>query len=322
LVNRQSHLPVFHHTVQTAFVTGAAGFIGSQVVRRLIEQGVQVRALVRTLPAHQPAAATLAQDAVELIVGDLRAPERWRGRLQGCDTVFHIAALYSAQPADAPLLYQVNVHGVQAMLSAAAAAGVRCVVHTSTIGVLGRPADDGLADEDTPFNLWRTASDYVRSKWLGEAAALLWNRRGLPVVVVNPTAPVGAGDARPTATGQRIVDFLAGKRPDYPAGGLNLCPVDDIAVGHLLAAQAGQPGRRYILGHAQGNLQEAAFLGLLAAASGLSIPNPVERPAGRRPFSLTADPSRAIRELGMPQSDLQAAIAEAVTFYRTFGAGF
>jgi dihydroflavonol-4-reductase len=135
--------------------------------------------------------------------------------------------------------------------------------------------------------------------------------------VVNPTAPLGTGDRKPTATGQRIVDFLAGRRPDYPAGGLNLCPVEDIATGHLLAAQIGLPGRRYILGHASGNLQEADFLALLAEASGLAVPSPVERPAGRRPLRLTADPSRAIRELGMPQSDLKVAIAEAIVYYRT-----
>jgi dihydroflavonol-4-reductase len=304
------------HTPQTVFVTGAAGFIGSRVVWQLTKQGVQVRALVHTMPVQQPVAATLAHEAVEVIAGDLLAPEGWRDRLQGCDTVFHIAALYSVQPAEAPRLYAVNVHGTQAVLSAAAAAAVQRVVHTSTIGTIGRPAGGGLVDETTPFNLWRSASDYVRSKWLGEAAALLWARRGLPVVVVHPTAPVGAGDAKPTATGQRIVDFLAGRRPDYPAGGLNLCPVDDIAAGHLLAAERGVSGQRYILGHAQGNLHEADFLTLLGDASGLAIPPPVERSAGRRPQSLTADPSRAMRELGIPQSDLKTAIEDAVAFYR------
>ncbi len=219
------------HTIRTAFVTGAAGFIGSHVVASLIERGVQVRALVRNGSLQQPAANALAQDNVELIIGDLLAPDGWRDRLRGCDTLFHVAALYSARPADAPHLYEVNVDGAQAVCQVAAAVGVQRVVHTSTIGVIGRPAGGALANEDTPFNLWRGASDYVRSKWLGEAAALLWHRRGLPVVVVCPTAPIGSGDHKPTATGQRIVDFLAGRRPDYPAGGLNLCPVDDIASG-------------------------------------------------------------------------------------------
>ena len=307
---------VTEHTIQTAFVTGAAGFIGSHVVELLIERNVQVRALVRNESLQQPAANVLVDDKVELIIGDLLAPDGWIDRLRGCDTVFHVAALYSARAEDAPRLYEVNVHGAQAVFQAAAAAGVQRMVHTSSIGVIGRPASGELADEDTPFNLWRSASNYVRSKWLGEAVALLWANRGLPVAVVCPTAPVGTGDRKPTATGQRIVDFLAGRRPDYPAGGLNLCPVDDVAAGHMLAAQIGVAGRRYILGHASGNLQEADFLTLLAEASGLAVPSPVERPAGRRPLSLTANPSRAIRELGMPQSDLKGAISDAIAYYR------
>lgn len=300
------------YPIGVAFVTGAAGFVGSHVVRRLLQEGVEVRALARSQP---PAGSLLAGLEVELVLGDLLAPESWRQRLAGCDAVFHVAGAYSAQPADAQRLYAVNVGGTQAVLRAAAEADVRRVVHTSSIGTIGRPTDGSLPTEDAPFNLWRSASDYVRSKWLGEAAALWWNRRGLPVVVVHPTGPVGAGDWRPTATGQRIVDFLAGRRPDYPSGGMNLCPVEDIAAGHVLAARRGQPARRYILGHAGGNLDEEAFLGLLAQVSGLPIP-PASRLSGRRPLSLTANPARAVAELAMPQSDLQAALARAVAYYR------
>jgi dihydroflavonol-4-reductase len=287
-------------------------------VRQLLADGVQVRALVRrTTTAHD-----LNALAVELVEGDLRTPEPWAPRLRGCDTVFHVAALYSADPADAPGLYAVNVGGTQAVLQAAAAAGVGRVVHTSTIGAIGRPPDGSLPTERTTFNLWATASNYVRSKWLGEAAALWWQQRGLPVVVVHPTAPVGSGDRKPTATGQRIVDFLAGRRPDYPAGGMNLCPVQDIAQGHLLAARHGQPGERYILGHQQGNLDETGFLQLLSEISGGRgfAPQQVRRSqppkGGSRPLALTADPSRAIVELGLPQSDLRTALAEAVAFFR------
>ncbi len=299
-------------TVRTAFVTGAAGFVGSHLVHRLAAEGVAVRALARE---GRPAAAPAAP-GVEWIEGDLTAPQGWADRLAGCDVAFHLAALYSPRPEDARLLYAVNVGGTQAVLAAAAAAGVACVVHTSTIGTIGRPTDGSPATEDAPFNLWPTASDYVRSKWLGEAAALWWNQRGLPVIVVHPTAPIGAGDHKPTATGQRIVDFLAGRRPDYPSGGMNLCPVVDIAAGHWLAARHGRPGRRYILGHANGNLDEATFLALLAQVSGCPAPPPTVRAAGRRPQSLTANPQRAIVELGMPQSDLIAALAAAVAYYR------
>lgn len=305
--------PQFGHGVRTAFVTGGAGFVGSHVVGALVDAGVAVRALVRQRSAWRGPVAP----QIELVEGDLTAPHGWTARLVGCDTLFHLAALYSANPADAARLYAVNVGGTQAVLGAAATAGVQRVVHTSTIGTVGRPANNALPVETTPFNLWSTASPYVRSKWLGEAAALWWNERGLPVVVVNPTAPVGPGDFKPTATGQRIVDFLAGRRPDFPPGGLNLCPVADIAAGHVLAAQRGRPGQRYILGHRGGNLDEATFLALLAEITGLAAPAADQRRGGHRPAALTADPSRAIDELGMPQSDLRAALAGAVAYYRT-----
>jgi dihydroflavonol-4-reductase len=307
-------------TLTHAFVTGAAGFVGGHVVRRLCAAGVHVTALARLDPERLPPELA-GLPGVTWVQGDLLEPAGWAAELRGCDALFHVAALYSPRPADAPALVTVNVGGTQALLAAAAEACVPIVVHTSTIGTIGRPLDGAPADEETPFNLWPGASDYVRSKWLGEAAALWWNQRGLPVVVVHPTAPVGAGDRKPTATGQRIVDFLAGRRPDYPSGGMNLCPVEDIAAGHLLAAQRGQPGRRYILGHAAGNLDETAFLALLAQASGQPIPPPVARQAGRRPLSLTANPQRAIDQLGLPQSDLRQAVAEAVAFYRSAGEG-
>lgn len=308
------------YSIRQAFLTGGAGFVGGHVARALLAAGVAVRALVRSAAAP----GLLAGLDVELVEGDLLAPAGWRERLKGCDTIFHVAAFYSWHPEDARQLYAVNVGGAQALFQAAAEAGVTCIVHTSTIGAIGRPADGSPAGEETPFNLWSTGSNYVRSKWLGEAVALWWNRRGLPAVVVHPAAPVGAGDWRPTATGQRFVSFLAGQRPDYPAGGMNVCPVDDVAMGHLLAAQRGQPGRRYILGHAAGNLNEEAFLALLAQVSGLPTPPPAQRRyvrfaqyrQGRRSLSLTADPGRAIRELGLPQSDLRTAFAEAVAYYR------
>lgn len=300
------------HTVRQAFLTGGSGFVGGHVAQALLKAGVHVRALVRN-PARPGNLAGLEVDVVE---GDLAQPGDWLAQLRGCDTLFHVAALYSHHAADAARLYAVNVGGTQTLLKAAAEAGVTRFIHTSTVGTIGRPAGAAPATEETPFNLWADASDYVRSKWLGEAAALWWHGRGLPVVVVHPTAPVGPGDWKPTATGRRIADFLAGRRPDFPAGGMNICPVVDMAAGHLLAAQQGRPGRRYILGHAAGNLDEAAFLQLLAQVSGLPIPPSAVAPRrGRRPLALTADPSRAIAELALPQSDLRTALAAAVTYF-------
>jgi dihydroflavonol-4-reductase len=213
------------------------------------------------------------------------------------------------------------------------------VVVTSTIGTVGRPVvalrkgaePYTLPDERTPFNLWHGASHYVRSKYLGELVARAWAGAGLDVVIVKPTAPVGPGDARPTATGARILAALAGEITPYPPGGINHAPVRDIAVGHLLAAERGERGQTYILGHRDGNLDHAAFLRLVAEAAGMKPPPggdlrlkppkgvPTGRsqiPVGGMPASLTADPSRAIRELGMPQSDLRGAFVEAVAWYR------
>ena len=305
-------------TMRRAFVTGATGFIGSHVVKSLLAEGVEVRALVRPGPSGEvrvPPQSLLTDLKVELVPGDLQRPDMWCQSLGDCEVVFHVAAFYSSVPTDHARLYAVNVGGTQTLLRAAADAGVQRVVHTSTIGTIGQQVDHSPATEDTPFNLWRSSSHYVRSKWLGETVALWWNNRGLPVTVVHPTAPIGPGDWKPTATGQRILDFLAGKRPDYVAGAMNLCPVPDIAAGHVLAARRGQAGRRYILGLGNGNLTEAGFLRLLSQVTGLPVPSSLSRGRYRRPYTLVADPRRAVEELGVPQSDLRTALAEAVAWY-------
>ena len=178
-----------------------------------------------------------------------------------------------------------------------------------------------LPDESTPFNLWEQASHYVRSKRLGELIAQSWNDTGMDVVIVKPTAPVGAGDGTasrpPSATGRRIRAALRGQPFSYPPGGVNHAPVRDIAIGHLLAAERGQRGESYILGHAGGNLDRAAFMRLL----GLAPDAPARRGSGSSapagPEALTANPARAIRELGLPQSDLAAAFVEAVAWRRS-----
>jgi len=283
------------------------------VARALVAAGAQVTALVR--PASPLGA--LAELPVTIVRGDLARPSEWQTALPGCRVCFHVAALYAgADRAEA--LVAVNVDATAALLAACAAAGVTRVVHTSTIGTVGRPAGQELPDETTPFNLWDQASGYVRSKYLGEQVAQAWNGAGLEVVIVKPTAPVGTWDARPTATGRRIVAALRGQLTPYPTGGVNHAPVADIAAGHLLAAERGAPGRVYILGHRDGNLDHAAFLRLVAEAAGIPALQPPRRPAsvGGLPDALTADPARAIRELGMPQTDLRAAFAEAVAWFR------
>ncbi|MGQ9568219.1 MAG: NAD-dependent epimerase/dehydratase family protein [Anaerolineae bacterium] len=314
------------------FVTGATGFVGGNLVRALVDQGAEVVALSRT---GKPS-PYLEGLPVEWVRGDLADEgcplEQF---MRGCRWVFHVAALYSTDPARAADLYEVNVGGTKRVMAAAWRAGVERVVHTSTIGTIGRRADGRPPDEDVPFNLWETASPYAKSKYLGEVAALEWAARGLPVVVVNPCAPVGPGDSKPTSTGRRILDFLHGRMPSYLEGGINFLSVRDVAQGHILAARYGAPGQRYILGHLDGNLRREEFLCLLAKVSGQPIPREPRptwqarlaalrrrpQPVGpsHRPEALTADPRRAVCELGLPQTELWQAFAEAVAWFRETG---
>lgn len=314
-----------------AFVTGATGFVGTHVARALLREGAAVRVLARPGSDRR----NLADLDVEVVQGDLLEPEPLPGLLAGCDELYHVAAFYSTRPKDGPTMYRVNVEGTRNLLEAALAAGVGRVVHTSTIGTIGRPEDGSLPTEASPFNLWATASDYAKSKVLGEQAALELAERGLPVVVVNPCAPVGPRDVKPTSTGQRIVDYLQGKQPSFVSGGINFVSVADVAAGHLLAARKGQPGQRYILGHAQGNLSLADFFALMKRVSGVTLAASRRRPLvalrarlrsrwrpprqGQQPMALTCDPSRAIRELGLPQTPLAEAFAEAVRWFRENG---
>ncbi len=313
-----------------AFVTGATGFIGGLVVRELAGDGVPVRALVR--PGHDT--RWLEQLGVEVAPGDLRDRDSLAAAMEGCDTLFHVAAFYSTSEADSALMYETNVVGTRNILQVAAGLRYARVVVTSTIGTIGRPADGSLPNEDAEFNLWDSCSHYVRSKYLAELLALNMAREGLPVVVVNPTSPIGAGDVKPSSSGRRVLDALQGKVPSFPPGGLNVVAAKDVARGHVLAAQRGQPGRRYILGNVQGNLTRDEFLRLVGEVAGVRVARPPRQSplravrlalggaAGRRGFlppALTCDCRRAVEELGMPQTPIRQALAEAVEWFRQNG---
>jgi len=313
-----------------AFVTGATGFVGSAVVRSLLRRGVAVKALAR----RSSDLRNIAGLDVEVFYGDLCDEEGLARALRGCDVLYHVAAYYSTDEADAPMMYEVNVRGTKTVMRAALKAGVPRAVHTSTIGTIGQPMDGSLATEETPFNLWDTSSHYVKSKYLGEIAALAMNKQGLSVVVVNPCAPVGPRDIKPSSTGQRIVDYLNGRLPSFVPGGINFISVRDVAEGEVLAAERGRAGERYILGHREGNLSLSDFLALMEEVSGVKAPRmprswpslwPVRRgkPAAEasnfRPKALTCDPSKAIRELELPQTPLALAFAEAVAWFRDNG---
>lgn len=233
----------------SVFLTGSTGFIGGWLLAELLERGDRVRALVRpgsTLTFDLPAEA---QARLEIVDGDLLEASTYREALGDCEILYHVAGLYSLWNPEPETIYRVNVEGTRTLLEAAREAGVKRVVHTSTVGTLA-PSDGGLppGDESRLVELEALRGHYKRSKWQGERAALEFVDRGLEVVVVHPSVPVGPGDHRPTPTGAMVLEFLRGRVPAYTDTGLNLVPVEDCARGHVLAAERGRPGERYILG--------------------------------------------------------------------------
>jgi len=323
-----------------ALVTGGTGFIGANVARELLAAGVTVRVLAR--PGGNRRA--LAGMRVEFVEGDLLDPASVRRADSGVQVVYHVAADYRLWTPDPATLYRTNVDGTRAVLEAAGEAGVRRVVHTSSVGALGIPKDGGPGTEETPVALTDMVGHYKRSKFLAEQVALDFARAGLPIVVVNPSAPVGPWDVKPTPTGQMVVDFMRGRMVASLDTGLNVVHVRDVARGHLLAAERGTPGRRYILGHR--DLSLAEIFGLLAEITGRRPPRfrvpyamawlsaacceSVARVTGRPPaVPLTAvrmarkrmyfSPARAVRELGLPQTDVRSALADAVAWFEAHG---
>ena len=318
-------------------VTGGSGFVGRAVVLELLAAGRPVRVLARN-PQH-PALAGLA---VEVALGDLRDLSSLESALTGCSRLFHVAADYRLWVPDPEEMYAVNVEGTRNLLAAARAQGVSRVVYTSTVGALGNPGDGTPGSEAAPVSLRDMVGHYKRSKFLAEQVALEFAAQGLPLVVVNPSTPVGPWDWRPTPTGQMIVDFLKGRMPAYLETGLNLVHVNDVARGHLLAEAHGQVGEKYILGHE--NLSLSQLFQLLAEISGRPAPRvklpywPVLALAyvdefwtghirGKRPrMPLTAirmarkymyfDNKKAVEYLGLTLTPVRQALADAVAWFK------
>lgn len=323
-----------------ALVTGATGFVGGAVARALVHAGVDVRVLVRP----EADLRNLEGLTAERVAGDLRDPASLRKALAGCRHLYHIAAHYALWAKDPSIFYDINVTGTRHLLEAARAVGIERTVYCSTIGAIGLPPGGGLGTEDTPVSLDQMAGHYKRSKYLAEQEVLKLAKEGVPVVIVNPSAPVGAGDVKPTPTGHVIVDFMKGRMPAYIETGMNLIDVDDVAIGHLLAMEKGRQGERYILGCKNVMLRDVfEVLSKLTGvkAPTLKLPRSAVLPlayvnqwianvTGTPPriplegvkmakYKMHYDCSKAIRELGLPQTPPEIALEKAVRWFRDHG---
>ncbi|HEV7446314.1 MAG TPA: hopanoid-associated sugar epimerase [Steroidobacteraceae bacterium] len=238
-----------------ALVTGATGFVGAAVARALVREGWQVRALARPGSDRRNIQA-LPVDVSEGNLADRPSLER---ALVGCEALFHVAADYRLGAPDPRQLYETNVDGTRNILEASRQAGVRRIVYTSSVATVGIPADGSPGSEDTPVGVADMIGHYKRSKFLAEQLVRESALSGMPVVIVNPSTPIGPGDVKPTPTGQLVLDAAAGRMPAYVDTGLNIVHVDDVAAGHLLAFHRGRPGERYILGGQDMTLREILF---------------------------------------------------------------
>jgi dihydroflavonol-4-reductase len=321
-------------------VTGATGFLGSHVARALAGRGESVRVLVR------PSSDLRALEGLdaERFAGDLRDRVSLDRALEDVQRVFHVAADYRLWSRDPREIHESNVTGTQNLLEAARRAGVEKFVYTSTVATIAVPREGGLPNEETQSSVNEMIGHYKRSKFEAEQCALRAAEAGQPVVIVNPTTPVGPGDWKPTPTGKIIVDFLKGRMPGYVDTGLNFVPVEDCARGHLLAAERGRIGERYILGGR--NLTLKQMLDILSSTSGRPAPRwkfpyvlayaagcvdtGVSRLLGREPriplegvrmarHKMFVDASKAERELGFAPGPIEAALGRAVAWYESNG---
>lgn len=325
----------------SVLVTGASGFVGGAVARALVQAGSRVRVLLR-----QTANTDLVKDLpIDIVTGDVRNYHSVLQATRGCHQVYHVAALYKLWVRRKQDMYDCNVLGTENILRAAREVGVEKVVYTSSVATLGLPGDDHQGTEDTPVSLSDMVGHYKRSKFLAEQVALQYAQDGLPIVIVNPSTPVGGGDIKPTPTGKLIVDFLNGNMPGYVDTGLNVVDVEDVAQGHLLAATHGKIGGKYILGNE--NLTLRQILQLLADLTGrpaprLKVPYALALGVaygdaalarlipGREPFAppvgvrlskkkMFFSPAKAIRELGLPQTPVREAFRKAITWFHAHG---
>lgn len=341
------------------FVTGASGFIGANLVHELRARGHEVKALLRP----ESDLRGLAGTDFERVTGDVGDRDKLQSGLRGCDWCFHVAASYHLWLRDYKPMYAANVEGTRNVIEAAASAGCSRIVYTSTVGCIGLPGKlgengehrtfsiehstsrEGIipTDETTPVSEVQMRNHYKRSKWQAEVVARELAAKGLPVVIVNPSAPVGPRDVKPTPTGKVIVDFLHRRMPAYLDTGLNWVHVRDVAIGHILAAEKGRVGERYILGNANGNWTMKEAFAVLEKITGIPAPKfqvpysvallaahvdeMISKFSGKPPkaplagvrmakYKMFFNPAKAIRELGLPQTPPEQALADAVEWFR------
>jgi len=249
------------------FITGATGFVGSHVAQQLSDSGADLRLLVRQSSRRD----NIAQVNADVVLGDLRDSASLRKGMEGCELAFHVAADYRLWTKNPEEMYDANVNGTQSLLKAAQEAGVRRVVYCSSVATMGFGNGDLVTDEDTAVSVADMIGHYKRSKFLAEQVVLDAAKNGVDVVMVNPSTPIGERDIKPTPTGRIVVDFLKRKFPAYADTGLNLVDVKNVARAHILAAEKGRPGIRYIVGGE--NLTLKQMLDKLAAITGLPSPN-------------------------------------------------
>lgn len=322
-----------------AFVTGATGFVGHHVAAALLRRGWDVVALRRHSSVHP-----VQLDGVEWAFGDIRNPDELKDAMEGADALFHIAADYRLWARNPREIYDSNVTGTRNVLQAALFTGIEKVVYTSSVGALGLNPDGTPADETTPVSFSDMIGHYKKSKYLAEREAEKFLDKGLQVVFVHPSTPVGPADHKPTPTGKIILDFLNRKMPAYIDTGLNLIDVRDVAEGHCLALERGKAGEKYILGNK--NLTLSDIFGLLEKISGRPAPRiklpvtpilafaalfhllsfvikrepliPFEGVRMARKFMFFSS-AKAVRELGLPQTPVETALADAAAWFRSNG---
>jgi dihydroflavonol-4-reductase len=318
-------------------VTGATGFVGAAVARALLHSGREVRLLVRSTADRR----NIRDLPAEIHEGDVTDLESLRHAAAGCVQIYHVAALYKLWVRHKQKIYDSNVTGTENVLRAARECNAEKIIYTSSVATLGLPESGAPGTEETPVSLADMVGHYKRSKYLAEQVALRYAEEGLPIVIVNPSTPVGVADVKPTPTGKIIVDFLTGKMPAYVDTGLNLIDVEDVAAGHLLAAEKGRIGEKYILGNENLTLQQILVLlseiadrpaprfkvpYLLALGVAYADAAVARLIPGREPSippvgvklskkKMFFDAGKAVRELGLPQTPVREALRKAVAWF-------